>query len=45
MSITYDKDSRNFNISTKNTSYLCGLADDGILLHIAYGKKLMSLNR
>ncbi len=47
MPIVFDNESKIFNITTKNTSYLCGLADDGVLLHIAYGKrikKLKSLN-
>jgi len=44
MSITYDKESKIFNISTKNTSYLFAVTNKGILLHIYYGKKIKQLN-
>ena len=39
MSITFNEKSKTFNISTKNTSYICGIADSGLLVHIYYGKK------
>ena len=44
MSITYNNESRIFNISTASTSYLCGLTKEGILLHIYYGKAIKNLN-
>lgn len=43
MPIMFDEKTRIFNISTKNTSYICGLVDDGVLIHLGYGKKTKSL--
>ncbi len=43
MSIIYDETNKVFNISTNNTSYLCKVTDDGVLLHIYYGKKIKEL--
>lgn len=44
MLIKYNEKNRIFNISTKNTSYLCGITDEGILLHIYFGKKIRELS-
>lgn len=45
MSITFDKKNKIFNISTPDTTYLCGLYEDKFLVHIYYGRKITSTFR
>lgn len=40
MSITFDRASNTFQLNTKTTSYLIGIADGRYIGHIYYGKKL-----
>lgn len=40
MSIKFDEVNRVFNLSTPNTTYLCGILRERFLLHIYYGKKV-----
>ena len=40
MSITFDRASNLFQLNTKSTSYLIGIADDQYIGHIYYGRKL-----
>ena len=40
MGITFYQNSKTFNISTKNSSYIMGLIADGILTHIYYGARI-----
>lgn len=42
MSISYDEASKIFQLNTKTTSYLIGIADGKYVGHIYYGKKLES---
>ncbi len=42
MPIIYDEKNKVFNISTPNTTYLCGLYEDRFLNHIYYGEKITS---
>ena len=42
MSISFDEKNKVFNISTPNTTYLCGLFEDKHLIHIYYGNKITS---
>lgn len=40
MSIRFDKESNIFQLDTKTTSYLIGIADENYIGHVYYGKKL-----
>ncbi len=44
MPVMYDEKQKVFNISTKSTSYVCGLVDDGVLVHLGYGKKIKEVS-
>ena len=38
--ITYNPEKKRFKLDSKNSSYIFGMNEDGILLHYYYGKKL-----
>ncbi len=42
--ITYNSDSKIFHLSTKNTSYVCGIYDTDVLLHLYWGAKIPEEN-
>ena len=42
--ITYNSDSKIFHLSTKNTSYVCGIYDTDVLLHLYWGTKIPEEN-
>ncbi len=41
--ITFDKETKIFNLSTKNTSYVFGVYADKFLMHIYWGKKIREI--
>ena len=40
MAIIYNKKNKTFNLQTKKTSYIIGVVEETVLLHLYYGKKI-----
>lgn len=45
MAIIYNEKNKTFNLQTKNTSYIIGVIEDTVLLHLYYGKKIRAYNQ
>ncbi|OPJ61026.1 alpha-galactosidase [Clostridium chromiireducens] len=44
MSIIYDNNAKSFHLTTKNTSYILNVQEDGYLSHLYFGRKLRNFN-